>query len=73
MDLFNTKPRQKNGKKTNPKLIMGAILAITLIGWVLGPGAISNISWLLFWITAAVVVLYNLYTLVKKLKPAFSK
>lgn len=73
MDLFNTKPRQKNGKKTDPKLIMGAIMAITLIIRVLGLGTISNISWLLFWITAAVFVLYNFYTLIKKLKPVFSK
>lgn len=73
MDLFNTKPGQKNDKKTSLKLILGAIMAITLIVGILGLGTISNISWLLFKITATVFILYNLYTFITKLKPAFSK
>lgn len=73
MDLFNTKPGQKANKKVNPKLILGIILAATLVIWVLRLGTISNISRQLFWITAVVFFLYNLYSFVKKLSPAFSK
>ncbi|MDD2438850.1 MAG: hypothetical protein PHD41_01285 [Methanosarcinaceae archaeon] len=48
-------------------------MALTLLGWVLNIGTISKMSRLLFWITAAAFILYNLYTFINKLKPAFSK
>lgn len=54
--------------KFDLRIALGAIMALTLVLWLAG-----FTSEKLFWLAAGIFLVYNIYSLAKKLKPMYSK
>ncbi|MCQ1534694.1 hypothetical protein FTO70_03100 [Methanosarcina sp. KYL-1] len=54
--------------KFDPRIILGALMILTMGLWFAG---ITLEKY--FWISAGLFLLYNIYSLAKKLKPLYSK